>query len=111
MRRFQGIIVALLAIVLAGAAHAQQRMVAIPDAAKRADMVFDGSPEVSIDGRAARLAPGARVFDRNNFLQMHGGLRGAYKVRYTVEQLSGLIQTVWILTDEEIARPDPVPAK
>lgn len=102
----------LLALACAGPAVAQQRMVSIPEAAKRAAMTFQASPEVVIDGRTgARLAPGVRIFDRNNYLTMYGSLAGTFVVRYTIEPLSGLVQNVWILTDEEIARPDPKPTQ
>lgn len=87
-----------------GAFAQQARIVAIPADAKRAVMVFAGSPDIALDGRAARLSPGARIFDRNNYLQMSGAMHGSFVVKYQLEPLSGLVHVVWILTDEEIAR-------
>ena len=102
----------VLAVVFAGSAIAQQeRIVTIPAAAKRADITFQGTPDLIVDGRAARLSPGARIYDRNNYLQMFGSLSGTVKAKFLVEELSGLVHAVWILTDEEIARPDPDPAR
>lgn len=102
----------LLASGWATASFGQQRMVQIPDAATRAEMTFQGSPEVIINGRTqARMAPGVRIFGRDNMLVMWGSLAGPTIVRYTLEPVTGLVQSIWILTDEEIARPDPKPAR
>ena len=97
---------------MAGAALAQQRIVAIPEAAKRAAMSFQGSNEVLINGKTqARLAPGVRIFDRNNYLALYGAMAGTWQVKYLLEPNSGLVLSVWILTDNEIVTPDPEPAK
>lgn len=102
----------LLATGWATTSLGQQRMVQIPDAATRAEMTFQGSPDVIINGRTqARLAPGVRIFGRDNMLVMWGSLAGPTIVRYTLEPVTGLVQSIWILTDEEIARPDPKPAR
>ena len=87
----------------------QERIVSIPEKAVRGDMTFQGGIDVAIDGRAARLAPGARIFDRNNFLLMFGSLAGTYKVKYLIEDTTGLVLSVWMLTEREIATPDPRP--
>jgi len=98
--------------VLAGGALAQQRIFNIPAAAQRAEFTFAGSNEVVVNGRAvARLAPGVRIFDRSNFLAMYGALAGTFVVKYLIEESSGLVLSVWILTDQEIATPDPKPAR
>lgn len=99
----------VLAAGMAGFAIAQARIVAIPAEARRATMTFQGTPEVILDNQAARLSPGARVFDRGNYLQMYGAINGTFKVKYLLEATTGLVQTVWILTDTEIATPDPKP--
>jgi hypothetical protein len=95
-----------LAACFAGGALAQ-RIVTIPAAAKRAVMTLQGTPEVQIDGKDARLSPGARIFDRGNYLQMYGSVSGTFRVKYLLEPTTGLVQSVWILTDEEVATPDP----
>jgi len=69
-------------------------------------------PEVLLNGQPARLAPGARIRDRNNLLVLSGTLVGEdLKVRYTRDPL-GLVHEVWILTAAEIAAttpPKPLP--
>ena len=110
MTKFLRLLCAAFCVIFAVAAIAQsQRIVSIPAAAKRSVFVFSGGPDVLVDGRAARLAPGARIFDRNNYLQMHGAVTGTFRVKYLLEATTGLVQSVWILTDEEIATPDPAP--
>lgn len=112
MTKFLRLLCAVLCVSFTLSTMAQvQRIVSIPAAAKRATFAFSGGPDVLVDGRAARLAPGARIFDRNNYLQMHGAVTGTLKVKYLLEATTGLVQSVWILTDEEIATPDPVPPK
>jgi hypothetical protein len=102
------LLIVLLCVLRGEYAVAQtQRIVAIPAPAKRATITFSGGPDVLVDGRAARLGPGARIFDRNNYLQVHGAISGTFRVRYLLESTTGLVQSVWILTDEEIAAPDP----
>ena len=91
----------------ASLAFAQQRMIPISPKAKRADITFDGTPNILIDGQAARLAPGARIQDRNNMLTMHGSLQGSAKARYLIEETTGNVIAIWILTDQEIATRDP----
>ena len=88
-------------------ADAQQRMIPIPVKAKRADITFNGTPEILVDGKLARMAPGARITDRNNMLVLPGSLNGMAKTKFTVEETTGLVMLVWILTEQEIATPDP----
>ena len=90
-------------------ADAQQRMIPIPPKAKRADITFNGTPDILVNGKLARLAPGARITDRNNMLALPGALNGVITTKYTVEETTGLVMLVWILTEREIATPDPKP--
>ena len=108
----RSLIALALSAAVAGSAMAQQRIVSIPAAAQRAEFTFSGSNEVQVNGRAmARLAPGVRIFDRGNFLAMFGALSGTFVVKYLIEESSGLVLSVWILTDQEIATPDPQPGR
>lgn len=119
MTRFGTLLIASLQLVacllgtgFSTAAVGQQRMVQIPVTAQRAEMMFQGSNEVIINGRTqARMAPGVRIFGRDNMLVMWGSLTGPAIVRFTLEPMTGLVQSIWILTDEEIARPDPKPER
>ncbi len=87
----------------------QQRMVPIPPKAQRADIIFNRSPDVLINGKAARLAPGARIFNQQNLIVMYSALQGAIKAKFVLEDSTGLVLSVWILTEDEIAAPDPRP--
>ena len=93
----------------AGVASAQQRLVPIPTKAQRADITFNGSPDLLINGKNVRLAPGARIYSRDNMLVMSGSLTGTAKAKYVLEETTGLVMSLWILTDQEIATPDPKP--
>ena len=93
--------------VAASLALAQQRMVPISPKAKRADITFDGTPDILVNGKVARLAPGVRIQDRNNMLALPGGLQGTVTVKYLLEETTGNVIAIWILTDDEIATPDP----
>jgi hypothetical protein len=97
----------LTACLAAGFALAQQRMIPISPKAKRADITFNGTPDVLINGQKARLAPGARITDRNNMLALSGSLQGTAKAKYLLEDTTGNVIAIWILTDDEIATPDP----
>ncbi|MDE2618466.1 MAG: hypothetical protein KGL73_15790 [Burkholderiales bacterium] len=71
-------------------------------------------PDVLVDGQPARLAPGARIRDRNNLMVVSGALLGQdLVVRYTRDPL-GLVHEVWVLTASEAAagmpaQPAPAP--
>ena len=75
----------------------------IPADAKRARMEPGNSPEVVINGKVMRLAPGARIFDQNNRIVVPASLDSGHTVKYIVDQ-AGQIQTVWILTPDEARR-------
>jgi hypothetical protein len=97
------------AFVLAAAAVLAQSAAAqvarnFPPTALRGELVVGLPPEVSLNGQAARLAPGARIRGQDNMLQMSGALSGArLLVHYTVDP-SGLLLDVWILTAAEAAK-------
>lgn len=58
-------------------------------------------PEVLLDGKPARLAPGARIRGPNNLMVTSASLLGQdLKVLYTLEPM-GLVHQVWILTVRE----------
>jgi hypothetical protein len=101
------VLTALLVIGASGPATAQvQRN--FPQNALRGALVVREAPEISLNGRPARLAPGARIRDQSNAIEMPGPLLGArLLVNYTVDTL-GLVKEVWILTPAEAAkRPWP----
>ncbi|HYN62827.1 MAG TPA: hypothetical protein VET87_25305 [Rubrivivax sp.] len=72
--------------------------------ALRGEVVFGTPPELKLNGKPARLAPGARIRDQNNLLLMSGALVGGKAmVNYTTE-LEGMLLEVWILSPAEAAR-------
>ena len=77
-----------------------------PAAAKKVDMVFSGSAQVSVGGDARLLSPGAQIRDTSNRIVLHSYIKGEYTVRALIDN-NGQVHRVWILTPEEIAVPDP----
>jgi hypothetical protein len=58
-------------------------------------------PEVLLDGKAARLAPGARIYGTDNLLLLSGTLVGKTLAVAYVKDSYGLLHQVWLLTDAE----------
>lgn len=72
--------------------------------ALRGELVVGAPPEVTLNGKPARLAPGARIRDENNVVQLSASLSGRkFVVFYTVEP-GGELLDVWILNAAEMAR-------
>jgi hypothetical protein len=73
----------------------------------RGDVVFGQAPDLTLNGQAVRLAPGARIRDTQNMLVLSAGLTGQKRtVNYTLDPY-GLLMNVWLLTDADIAQPWP----
>jgi hypothetical protein len=89
------------ALALPAAAQLQRNFTA---KALRGEVVFGTPPEITLNGKPARLAPGARIRDDNNLVQMSGALVGRkLVVNYTTE-LEGMLLDVWILSRSEMER-------
>ena len=100
-------LLALVAIAWTGTATAQvQRQ--FPQNALRGALVIGDPPEITLNGKPARLAPGARIRNQENMIEMSGKLVGLrLLVHYTLDA-AGLVRDVWILTPVEAAvRPWP----
>lgn len=104
---FRCALAALTAAAIAAPAAAQVQRV-FPQNALRGAIVVGVPPEITLNGRDARLAPGARIRNQNNMLEMSAALSGQkLLVNYTLE-INGLVKDVWILRPEEAAvRPWP----
>ncbi|MBS0449209.1 MAG: hypothetical protein JSR59_25085 [Proteobacteria bacterium] len=103
---------ALAALAVAASiapATAQQIARNFPQNALRGALVVEAPPEIMLNGRPARLAPGARIRGQDNLLQMSAALVGQHLlVNYTLDPL-GLVYDVWILRqDEADKKPWPV---
>ena len=111
---------ALLALCSVGAlttgAHAQEQAPAafgavvrtFPDNALRGKVAFTtGIGTAEING-ATKLntAPGFRLFSPQNTLIMQHAVQGqTFTVNYVIEPSTGMLHTVWILTQTEAAQP------
>ena len=69
----------------------------------RGELVVTQHPDVLLNGKYARLAPGSRIKGDTNLLVQPGAITGQkFIVHYTVES-SGLIMDVWVLNAAELA--------
>ena len=97
----------LLAVLLllgcAGAAHGQLR--SIPEDAKRGVMRHVEGMAVEIDGKAQRLAPGARVRNESNLIVVPMAIPPGTPVKYRLDG-EGMVREVWFLTPKEAAQAD-----
>ena len=101
MLRCASLLALTVALALPAAAQTQRQFTS---KALRGEVVFGTPPEVMLNGKPARLAPGARVRDANNLIQLPASLAGRKAVvNYTLE-LEGQLLDVWILTAQEAAK-------
>ncbi len=97
--------VLLFALVLALPAQAQRVFQA---SALRGELVVSQPPGALLNGKAVRLAPGARIRNASNMIQLSGSLVGQkLVVNYTLDP-AGDLRDVWILTAaEQASKPWP----
>jgi hypothetical protein len=88
----------------AGAAFAQTLTREAPADVKPARMAVGYPPEITIDGKADRLSPGARIRDTNNMAVLSGSLSGKTVPVVYKRDPSGLVHEVWLLTEAEYAK-------
>jgi hypothetical protein len=79
-----------------------------PAQAQRALLQVTQAPDILLNGKPARLAPGARIRASNDFLVLSGTLTGQTLVVNVLFESGGLVKAVWILSPEEAAQ---APAK
>lgn len=97
------------ALLLAALPALAQAPRPFPANALRGEIVVRLPPEIELNGEPARLAPGARIVDERNLLQLSGALVGKRLVVHYTRDNAGQPQQVWILTPAERARqPWPV---
>ena len=88
-------------LVIAGAASALDAVRPFPATAKRGTLQVTYPPEVLINGKSARLSPGARIRGANNILVLSGTLAGqSLPVNYVLDS-QGMVHEVWILNATE----------
>lgn len=71
----------------------------LPDGSIVGVMTTQSMPDVQIDGRQMRLAPGARIVGANNSSITPNQMPANSKVRYRVDA-SGLVTHVWLLAPD-----------
>jgi hypothetical protein len=103
-------LIALLAALPPALVFAQTVTRPIPDDAKRGVLSHVAETTLSLDGRTVKLAPGGTIRDATNLVIMPTTVPRDSLVKYK-SNAQGEITQAWILTREEAAKPDPVPAK
>lgn len=95
---------ALLATLALSAAVCGAQTRNFPATALRGDFTVANPPEVRLNGKAARLAPGARIRGGDNMLVLSGRIvNQRLLVNYTLD-INGNILDVWVLTPAEASR-------
>jgi hypothetical protein len=106
-RRGAALALCLLALGLWSAAQAQNLPRQFPAKALRGTLVVLQPPVISLDGKPARLSPGARIRNQTNMLVMSGALvNQELTVNYLLEP-HGMVHEAWILTPAEAAEKRP----
>jgi hypothetical protein len=79
-----------------------------PPAALRGEMVVLAPPAITLDGKAERLSPGARIRGANNLVVMSGALVNQTLAVNYLRESAGQVHEVWILNSEEakLKRPN-----
>ncbi len=75
-----------------------------PPQAQRAQLQVTQAPEILLDGKPARLAPGARIRGANDMLVLSATLAGQSLVVNVLVEPSGLVKEVWILSPQEASQ-------
>ena len=89
------------AVLLSPTAQAQLR--SSPADAKPATLRHLQDMIVELNGKPARLSPGAQIRDLHNRLVLPAALANSTVVRYQLDAV-GMVHRVWILTREEVAQ-------
>ena len=106
---FRCVFALLLTFAAALPAHAQRMF---QGNALRGELVVTQPPEARLNGKPIRLAPGARIRNTQNMIQLSGSLVGqTLAVNYSLDG-AGELRDVWILTEAELSRkPWPTTAE
>ena len=101
MSRCAILAVALMATCAAASAQMSRNF---PADALRGEVVVTLPPELLLNGKPARLAPGARLRGQDNLFLTSGALVNQRLVVHYRLDLHGQIGDLWILTPVEFAR-------
>jgi hypothetical protein len=86
----------LVASLLAGCGSSSKTQ---PDGSVIGTMTRGQLPEVTIDGKAMRLAPGARVYNAANLTITPNQVPAESRVRYKTDAM-GQVSQIWLLPPE-----------
>lgn len=101
-RRFIAASICLGALAALASPPAQAQMQRLfPHGVQRAQISFVEPPQVLLDGRPERLAPGARVRNEHNMIALSGTLRGQTFIVNYLRDPAGVVRDIWILTPQE----------
>ena len=94
----------LAGLAMLGASSVQaQTHRQFPADALRAEMLISTPPDLQLDGKDARLAPGTRIRGTDNLLVYASALVGQkLTVHYTLD-FAGHVRDVWLLNEAELA--------
>jgi hypothetical protein len=92
----------------AGPALAQSGRI-FPPQAQRAQLQVTQAPDILLNGKPARLAPGARIRAANDLLVLSASLTGQILAVHVLLEPGGLVKEVWILSPEEASRASASP--
>ncbi len=90
------IAISLVASLVAGCGSSNKTQ---PDGSVIGTMTTGQLPEVAIDGKPMRLAPGARVYNAANLTITPNQVPAGSRVRYKTDA-TGLVNQVWLLPPE-----------
>ena len=100
---------AFAAATLLGASGAFAQLRTLPEDAKRGEIRHVREMIVEIDGKQMLLSPGAQIRGPENRIVLPMALpQNPQVVKYVVDPV-GHVHRVWILTQEEAAKPDKRP--
>lgn len=95
------------ALSLATATASAQLARNLPADSLRGTLAIEEPPIALLNGAPIRLAPGVRIRGQNNMLATTGAFAGqSFIVNYTLD-MQGQVKEVWVLTNEELAKPWP----
>jgi hypothetical protein len=98
----------LWACLVVGPAMAQSGR-SFPPQAQPAVLQVTQAPDLLLNGKPARLAPGARIRASDDLLMLSGTLTGQTLVLNMVLEAGGLVKEVLILSPEEAAQAPTIP--
>jgi hypothetical protein len=103
-RWIRAALAAALTLSVAHAVLAQGIVRETPKDVRPARMSVTLPPDITLDGKADRLSPGARIRNVQNLVVMSGSLAGTTVPVVYRRDSAGLVHEVWMLTDDEYVR-------